>query len=108
MARLVVIGGNAGGMSAAAQARRRNPKLEIVAIEKGTHTSYSACGIPYVVGGVVDDLEELVVRTPQEFRDDAASTSAWSTRWCRSTSTPAWSRSSTVDAAASRRWVSTS
>jgi NADPH-dependent 2,4-dienoyl-CoA reductase/sulfur reductase-like enzyme len=67
--RLLVIGGNAAGMSAAAQARRRDPSLEIVALEKGTHTSYSACGIPYVVGGVVDDLEDLVVRTPQEFRD---------------------------------------
>ena len=51
--RLVVIGGDAGGMSAASQARRlRSPdELEIVAFEKGKSTSYSACGIPYVVGG---------------------------------------------------------
>ncbi|MGH9118012.1 MAG: FAD-dependent oxidoreductase [Acidimicrobiales bacterium] len=69
MTRLVVIGGDAAGMSAASQARRLDPKLEIVAIERGRHTSYSVCGIPYVVGGVVDDLETLVVRTPQEFQD---------------------------------------
>ncbi len=71
MTRLVIIGADGAGMSAAAQARRRDPKLEIVALERGRHTSYSACGIPYVVGGVVDDLEDLVVRTPQEFRDQS-------------------------------------
>jgi NADPH-dependent 2,4-dienoyl-CoA reductase/sulfur reductase-like enzyme len=68
--RLLVIGGDAGGMAAASQARRRRPKdLEIVALEKGRWTSYSACGIPYLVGGDVDSLEDLVARTPQEFRD---------------------------------------
>ncbi len=67
--RLVVIGGDAAGMSAAMQARRRQPYLEIVAIEKGTWTSYSACGIPYLVGGDVGSLHDLVARTPQEFRE---------------------------------------
>lgn len=56
-------------MSAATNARRGRPDLEIVVLEKGTHTSYSACGIPYVVSGAVSSLDELVVRTPQEFRD---------------------------------------
>ncbi len=67
--RLVVIGGDAAGMTAATQARRGRPDLEIVVVEKGRHTSYSACGIPYVVSGAVDDIDDLVVRTPQEFRD---------------------------------------
>ncbi|HEX2038569.1 MAG TPA: FAD-dependent oxidoreductase [Acidimicrobiales bacterium] len=67
--RLVVIGGDAGGMAAASQARRRRPDLEIVALEKGRWTSYSACGIPYLVGGDVDSLDRLVVRDPQTFRD---------------------------------------
>jgi len=67
--RLVVIGGDAGGMAAAMQTRRRQPYLEIVALEKGPWTSYSACGIPYLVGGDVGSLEQLVVRSPQEFRD---------------------------------------
>jgi NADPH-dependent 2,4-dienoyl-CoA reductase/sulfur reductase-like enzyme len=68
--RLVVIGGDAGGMTAASQARRlRAPDdLAIVAFERGHFTSYSACGIPYFVGDVVDDLETLVARTPEEFR----------------------------------------
>ena len=69
--RLVVIGGDAGGMGAATQARRGRPDLEIIALEKGRWTSYSACGIPYVVGGVVDDLDDLVVRRPDEFRDQS-------------------------------------
>jgi NADPH-dependent 2,4-dienoyl-CoA reductase/sulfur reductase-like enzyme len=66
--RLVVVGGDAGGMSAASQARRMRPPsdLEIVAFERGRHTSYSACGIPYYVGKVVDDPDRLVARTPAE------------------------------------------
>jgi NADPH-dependent 2,4-dienoyl-CoA reductase/sulfur reductase-like enzyme len=67
--RLVVVGGDAGGMTAATQARRMRTAsdLEIIALEKGRWTSYSACGIPYVVGGVVDDLDDLVVRRPEDF-----------------------------------------
>lgn len=67
--RLVVIGGDAGGMSAASQARKlRGPQdLEILAFEKGDYTSYSACGIPYLIGGTVDELSELQVRTPEQF-----------------------------------------
>jgi NADPH-dependent 2,4-dienoyl-CoA reductase/sulfur reductase-like enzyme len=67
--RLVVIGADAGGMTAAMQARRRRPYLEIVALEKGSWTSYSACGIPYLVGGEVASLEDLVARTPAELRE---------------------------------------
>jgi NADPH-dependent 2,4-dienoyl-CoA reductase/sulfur reductase-like enzyme len=68
--RLVVIGGDAAGMTAAARARRRrDPEdLEIVAFERGPYTSYSACGIPYFVGDLLSDIEELVARTPDEHR----------------------------------------
>jgi NADPH-dependent 2,4-dienoyl-CoA reductase/sulfur reductase-like enzyme len=67
--RLLVIGGDAGGMGAAATARRLRDDLDIVALEKGGFTSYSACGIPYLVSGEVARAEELIARTPQEFRD---------------------------------------
>jgi NADPH-dependent 2,4-dienoyl-CoA reductase/sulfur reductase-like enzyme len=71
--RLVIIGGDAGGMSAASVARRLRPDpsdLEIVAYERGGHSSYSACGIPYLVGAEVDELDDLIVRTPGEFREN--------------------------------------
>ena len=67
--RLVVVGADAAGMAAAAQARRLQPYLEIVALERGAWTSYSACGIPYLVGGEVQALADLVARTPQELRE---------------------------------------
>jgi NADPH-dependent 2,4-dienoyl-CoA reductase/sulfur reductase-like enzyme len=56
-------------MSAATQARKRRPsqELEIVAFERGRHTSYSACGLPYYAGDAVKDWRDLVARTPEEF-----------------------------------------
>ncbi|MER8070924.1 FAD-dependent oxidoreductase [Streptomyces sp. NPDC094034] len=68
--RMVVIGGDAAGMSAASQARRmKGPEeLEIVAFERGHFTSYSACGIPYWVGGDVSGPGDLIARTPEEHR----------------------------------------
>ncbi|MEU6367896.1 FAD-dependent oxidoreductase [Streptomyces sp. NPDC046931] len=68
--RMVVIGGDAAGMSAASQARRlKSPdELEIVAFERGRFSSYSACGIPYWVGGDVTGRDRLIARTPQEHR----------------------------------------
>ncbi len=66
--RLAIIGGDAAGMSAASIARRRDPDVEIVAFERGPYTSYSACGIPYYVGGVVEDAHRLISRDPEEHR----------------------------------------
>jgi NADPH-dependent 2,4-dienoyl-CoA reductase/sulfur reductase-like enzyme len=69
--RLVVVGGDAAGMSAASQARRGRgaEELEIVAFERGGHTSYSACGLPYYAGDVVKDWRDLVARTPAQFAE---------------------------------------
>ncbi|MFI1257573.1 FAD-dependent oxidoreductase [Streptomyces netropsis] len=68
--RLVIVGGDAAGMSAASQARRlKGPdELGITAFERGHFTSYSACGIPYWAGGVVDGPDALIARTPEEHR----------------------------------------
>src|SRR6185312_1363781 len=68
--RLVVVGGDAAGMSAASQARKRRDAddLAIVAFERGRHTLYSACGIPYWIGGTVEHMDELVSRSPEEHR----------------------------------------
>lgn len=72
--RLVVVGADAAGMSAASAARReRGPEeLEIVAFDRGNYTSYSACGIPYFIGTEVTDVDALIARTPQRFARDQA------------------------------------
>ena len=65
---LVVIGGVAAGLSAAARARRIDPRLEIIVLEKGPVISYGACGLPYFVEGRVRDVTELITYTPEYFR----------------------------------------
>ncbi len=65
---LVVIGGNAAGLSAAARARRLDRWLDIVVLEKGPVISYAACGLPYYVEGRVRRVEDLCVASLQEFR----------------------------------------
>jgi len=70
--RIVVIGGDAAGMSAASQAMRTarglGRDLDVVVLERGRWTSYSACGIPYWVAGDVPDPDSLVARTPEQHR----------------------------------------
>ena len=67
--RIVVIGADAAGMSAASQAKRiAGDAVEIVAFERGTYSSYAACGIPYWVAGDVDEPERLIARSPDVHR----------------------------------------
>ena len=67
---LVVIGGVAAGLSAAARARRTDPRLDITVLEKGPVISYGACGLPYYVEGRVRDIGQLIVYTPDYFRKE--------------------------------------
>ncbi len=67
--RIVVIGGDAAGMSAASQIKRRQKEWQVTVLEKGRFTSYASCGIPYYLAGDVAELDDLVVVTPEEFRD---------------------------------------
>ncbi len=66
--RLVVIGGDAAGMSAASQAKRLNKNFDVIAFERGPHTSYAACGMPYFIGGLVHEERSLIARSPAAFR----------------------------------------
>jgi NADPH-dependent 2,4-dienoyl-CoA reductase/sulfur reductase-like enzyme len=66
--RLVVIGGDAAGGSAASQAKKRRPDLDVVMFERGRATSYSACGIPYWISGTVEHEADLIARTPEQHR----------------------------------------
>jgi CoA-dependent NAD(P)H sulfur oxidoreductase len=68
--RLLVIGGVAAGLSAAARARRLDPSLEIIVLEKGPAIAYGACGLPYFLEGRVRELDHLVVYTPEYFRKE--------------------------------------
>ena len=65
MKRYVVIGGVAGGMSAAARLRRLDATSEIVILEKSGFVSYANCGLPYFVGGLIQNEEALLLQTPE-------------------------------------------
>ena len=62
--KIVIIGGVAGGMSAATRMRRLDAEAEITVIEKSGHVSYANCGLPYYVGGVIEEEEALLLQTP--------------------------------------------
>ncbi|MFC4453215.1 FAD-dependent oxidoreductase [Deinococcus sonorensis] len=66
--RIVVVGGVAAGMSAASRAKRHDPSSEVVVFERTEWISYGACGLPYVLGGQVDDFAALEARTPAQMR----------------------------------------
>ncbi len=66
--KVLILGGNAAGMSAAGRLLRKAPGTEVVVIEKSGEVSYGACGLPYYVGGVNDDLNRMRIRAPAAFR----------------------------------------
>lgn len=66
--RLLIIGGVAAGMSAASRARKLDPRMEIVVLEKGRDVSYGACGLPYLLSGRVTNPNDLVVYNAEYFR----------------------------------------
>jgi CoA-dependent NAD(P)H sulfur oxidoreductase len=65
--RIIVIGGVAAGAKAAAKARRVDPNSEIIIYQDESEVSYSACGLPYVISGVIDDERMVVIRQPDDF-----------------------------------------
>ena len=67
--KLLIIGGVAGGATAAARARRLDEHAEIILFERGEHISFANCGLPYYIGEVIKDREDLFVTTPEAFRD---------------------------------------
>ncbi|MFC1816049.1 FAD-dependent oxidoreductase [Thermodesulfobacteriota bacterium] len=67
--RFVIIGGDAAGMSAASRAKRRQPDMEVIVLEQTNDVSYSACGMPYNIADPEREIEDLIVRHPQVFRE---------------------------------------
>ncbi len=67
--RIAIVGGVAGGASAAARARRLSEEAEIVVFERGEHISFANCGLPYHIGGTIADRDRLLVQTPEGMRN---------------------------------------
>ena len=65
--KVVIVGGVAGGASAAARIRRLDEHAQIIMIERSGYVSYANCGLPYYVGGVIVDRDELTLQTPESF-----------------------------------------
>ena len=65
--KVVIVGGVAGGATAAARIRRLDEQAEIVVFERSGYISYANCGLPYYIGGVIEDAGELTLQTPESF-----------------------------------------
>jgi len=68
MKKVLIVGGVAGGAAAAARLRRLDENIEIIMFEKGPHISFASCGLPYYLGNVIEEREELLVMTPEKFK----------------------------------------
>jgi len=66
--KLLIIGGVAGGATAAARARRLDEHAEIILFERGEYISFANCGLPYYIGQIIEDREDLFVTTPEAFK----------------------------------------
>lgn len=66
--KIVIIGGVAGGMSAATRLRRLNEQAEIIVLEKGPYVSFANCGLPYYVAGEIENRSDLLVQTPEQLK----------------------------------------
>ena len=65
--KIIIIGGVAGGATTAARIRRVDETAEIILLEKGKYISYANCGLPYYIGGVIEERDKLFVQTPEAF-----------------------------------------
>src|ERR1035441_7781058 len=68
MAKYLIVGGVAGGMTAATRLRRLDESAEIIVFERGEYVSYANCGLPYYIGDVIAERERLLVQTPESFK----------------------------------------
>ena len=65
--KVVIVGGVAGGATAAARIRRLDEQAEIIVFERSGYISYANCGLPYYIGGIIEDPEDLTLQTPESF-----------------------------------------
>ena len=67
--RVLIVGGVAGGMSAATRLRRLSADAEITVLERSGHVSYANCGLPYYLGGVIEERSSLLLQTPESLHE---------------------------------------
>ena len=67
--KVLIVGGVAGGASTAARLRRVDESAEIIMLEKGPYVSFANCGLPYHIGGTIQDRDQLLVITPKDLKD---------------------------------------
>ncbi|MBF4443775.1 FAD/NAD(P)-binding oxidoreductase, partial [Vibrio anguillarum] len=67
MTKILIVGGVAGGASAAARARRLSEDAQIIMFERGSFVSFANCGLPYHIGGDIKDRSKLLLQTPESF-----------------------------------------
>lgn len=67
--KVIIVGGVAGGATAAARIRRLDEKAEITVFERSGYVSYANCGLPYYIGGIIEDSKELTLQTPESFME---------------------------------------
>ena len=91
--KIVIVGGVAGGASAAARIRRLSEQAEIVLLERGQEPSFANCGLPYYIGGVITERDKLLVAPWRDSSSAIASTCAYGPKSCRSTAQRKQSRS---------------
>src|SRR6266702_1570481 len=70
--KVIIVGGVAGGASCAARLRRLDEKAEILMVERGPYVSYANCGLPYHIGGVIENESSLLIATEKTFREQFA------------------------------------
>ena len=66
--KVIIVGGVAGGATAATRIRRLDEHAQIIVFERSGYVSYANCGLPYYIGGVIEDPEELTLQTPESFQ----------------------------------------
>ena len=102
--KVVVVGGVAGGMSAAARLRRLDEAADIVVLERDDYVSFANCGLPYHIGGDIEDREALLLQTPESLRRDPRARRAHRSRGARR-STVTRRASRCVELATGREYV---
>ncbi len=66
--KILIVGGVAGGATAAARLRRLDETAEIIMFERGDHISFANCGLPYHIGGAIESRDDLLLQTPESFK----------------------------------------